>query len=35
MAILGGGPAALATAFELTATPALQEKHEITVYQPG
>jgi uncharacterized protein with NAD-binding domain and iron-sulfur cluster len=35
VAILGGGPAALATAFELTATPELQATHEITVYQPG
>jgi uncharacterized protein with NAD-binding domain and iron-sulfur cluster len=35
VAILGGGPAALAAAFELTATPALQARHEITIYQPG
>jgi uncharacterized protein with NAD-binding domain and iron-sulfur cluster len=35
VAILGGGPAALAAAFELTATPELQARHEITIYQPG
>jgi uncharacterized protein with NAD-binding domain and iron-sulfur cluster len=35
VAILGGGPAALATAFELTATPELQAQHEVTIYQPG
>jgi uncharacterized protein with NAD-binding domain and iron-sulfur cluster len=35
VAILGGGPAALAAAFELTATPDLQRRHEITIYQPG
>jgi uncharacterized protein with NAD-binding domain and iron-sulfur cluster len=35
VAIVGGGPAALAAAFELTATPDLQRRHEITIYQPG
>ena len=35
VAILGGGPAALAAAFELTATPDLQRRHAITIYQPG
>jgi uncharacterized protein with NAD-binding domain and iron-sulfur cluster len=35
VAIIGGGPSALATAFELTATPELQARHEVTVYQPG
>ncbi|HEV7458949.1 MAG TPA: FAD-dependent oxidoreductase [Solirubrobacteraceae bacterium] len=35
VAIIGGGPAALAAAFELTATPELERKHEITIYQPG
>ena len=35
VAIIGGGPAALAAAFELTATPELEQQHEITIYQPG
>jgi uncharacterized protein with NAD-binding domain and iron-sulfur cluster len=35
VAIIGGGPAALAAAFELTATPELEARHEITIYQPG
>jgi uncharacterized protein with NAD-binding domain and iron-sulfur cluster len=35
VAIIGGGPAALAAAFELTATPELAARHEITIYQPG
>jgi uncharacterized protein with NAD-binding domain and iron-sulfur cluster len=35
VAILGGGPAALATAFELTRTPDLQALHEIDLYQIG
>jgi uncharacterized protein with NAD-binding domain and iron-sulfur cluster len=35
VAIIGGGPAALAAAFELTATPELQARHQITIYQPG
>lgn len=35
IAILGGGPAALATAFELTRTPELRERYEIDLYQIG
>ena len=35
VAIVGGGPAALSAAFELTATPELQDRHEVTIYQPG
>jgi uncharacterized protein with NAD-binding domain and iron-sulfur cluster len=35
VAIIGGGPAALAAAFELTATPELEARHDITIYQPG
>jgi len=35
IAILGGGSAALATAFELTATPELRERFEIDLYQIG
>ncbi len=35
IAILGGGMAALTTAFELTDQPNWQEKYEITVYQLG
>ena len=35
VAIIGGGPAALAAAFELTATPEREARHEITIYQPG
>jgi uncharacterized protein with NAD-binding domain and iron-sulfur cluster len=35
VAVLGGGPAAMAAAFELTATPELRERYEVTVYQPG
>src|SRR5580693_8705150 len=35
IAILGGGSAALATAFELTATPDLRERFEIDLYQIG
>jgi uncharacterized protein with NAD-binding domain and iron-sulfur cluster len=34
VAVLGGGPAALATAYELTA-PHLRERFEVSVYQPG
>ena len=34
VAVLGGGPAALATAYELTA-PHLRERYEVSVYQPG
>jgi uncharacterized protein with NAD-binding domain and iron-sulfur cluster len=33
--ILGGGPAALATAFELTNTPELRARYEIDLYQIG
>lgn len=35
IAILGGGVGALATAFELTATPELREAHEVTVHALG
>jgi uncharacterized protein with NAD-binding domain and iron-sulfur cluster len=35
VAVLGGGPAAMAAAFELTATSNLCERFELTVYQPG
>jgi uncharacterized protein with NAD-binding domain and iron-sulfur cluster len=35
VAIIGGGPSALAAAFELTATPELQNRYEVTIYQPG
>jgi uncharacterized protein with NAD-binding domain and iron-sulfur cluster len=35
VAIVGGGPAALSAAFELTATPELQNRYDITIYQPG
>jgi uncharacterized protein with NAD-binding domain and iron-sulfur cluster len=35
IAILGGGPAAIAAAFKLTETPELQAEHEVTVYQIG
>lgn len=35
IAILGGGPAALATAFELSATEDLRERFEIDLYQIG
>jgi uncharacterized protein with NAD-binding domain and iron-sulfur cluster len=35
VAILGGGAGSLAAAFELTATPELREKYDITVYQLG
>ncbi len=34
VAVLGGGPAAVTTAFELT-DPALEGRFEVTVYQPG
>jgi uncharacterized protein with NAD-binding domain and iron-sulfur cluster len=34
VAVLGGGPAAIAAAYELTA-PELQGRYEVTVYQPG
>ncbi len=35
VAVLGGGPGAIAAAFELTATPELRARHHVTVYQPG
>lgn len=35
IAVLGGGAGAMAAAFELTATEALRERYEVTVYQPG
>lgn len=35
VAILGGGMAALACAFELSDTPALREQYDITIYQLG
>jgi len=35
VAILGGGPAALAAAFELTATQELRNQYEVTVHQLG
>jgi uncharacterized protein with NAD-binding domain and iron-sulfur cluster len=35
VAILGGGAGSLAAAFELTATPELRDKHDLTVYQLG
>ena len=35
IAILGGGLAGLATAFELTATPARRAKYDVTVHQVG
>ena len=35
VAVLGGGVGALTAAFELTATPELRERFQVTVYQPG
>src|SRR4051794_28629288 len=35
VAILGGGAGSLAAAFELTATPQLRERYDVTVYQLG
>jgi uncharacterized protein with NAD-binding domain and iron-sulfur cluster len=35
VAILGGGAGGLAAAFELTATPELRERYDVTVYQLG
>ncbi len=35
IAILGGGPAAVATAFELTRTPELRARHDVDLYQIG
>src|ERR1700733_11187329 len=35
VAVLGGGCGAMAAAFELTKTPALRARYEVTVYQQG
>src|SRR5437868_1693123 len=35
IAILGSGPSAIATAFEITSQPDWQQKYEITIYQMG
>ena len=35
VAVLGGGVASIAAAFELTSTPELRERYEVTVYQLG
>ena len=35
VAVLGGGPAGLTAAFELTATAELRQRYTVTVYQPG
>ena len=35
VAVLGGGPAAMAAAFELTATEELREAYEVTVHTLG
>lgn len=35
VAILGGGPAGLAAAFSLTATPELRERFDVAIYQAG
>ncbi len=35
IAILGGGMGALATAYELTRTPELRARHDVTIYQMG
>ena len=35
MVILGGGMGALTTAYELSATPELQARYDVTVYQVG
>jgi uncharacterized protein with NAD-binding domain and iron-sulfur cluster len=35
VAVLGGGVGSIATAFELTATPELRERFDVTVYQLG
>ena len=35
VAVLGGGVGGLTAAFELTATPQLRERYEVTVYQLG
>ncbi len=35
VAVLGGGVGSMVTAFELTSTPALREKYDVTIYQMG
>ena len=35
VAVLGGGAGGMTAAFELTATPELRERFEVTVYQLG
>ena len=35
VAVLGGGVSSMTAAFELTDTPALRDKYEVTVYQMG
>ena len=35
VAVLGGGLGAMSAAFDLTRTPALRERFEVTVYQQG
>jgi uncharacterized protein with NAD-binding domain and iron-sulfur cluster len=35
VAVLGGGPAAMTAAFELTATPELRQRYDVTVHQLG
>jgi uncharacterized protein with NAD-binding domain and iron-sulfur cluster len=35
VAILGGGMGSIATAYSLTATPALRDKYDVTIYQIG
>jgi uncharacterized protein with NAD-binding domain and iron-sulfur cluster len=35
VAVLGGGVGSITTAFELTSTPELREKYDVTVYQMG
>ena len=35
VAVLGGGPAGIAAAYELTATEELRERYEVTVHLPG
>ena len=35
IAVLGGGVGAMVSAFELTSSPELREKYEVTVYQMG
>ncbi|HEX4759277.1 MAG TPA: NAD(P)-binding protein, partial [Thermoleophilaceae bacterium] len=35
IAVLGGGVGGMTAAFELTATPQLRERYDVTVYQLG